>query len=132
MSSSVTSAGLTRRDSSPVIPRPKPAKADLHSQQPTGVLSPLVNESIRESHGKQEVAAQSIGKDPGNFNRDLKKWTETMEALGPEFLAALGDRLVKAFGPLAASPAECVRAKAKELHAIADEFEQLATYIEAA
>lgn len=115
------------RDDSLVIPCPSPVKAGLHPV--TGTLSPLVNEAIRTSHGKQDAAARAVGKDPGNFNRDLKRWSATVEELGPDFLVALGQQLLDSFGPEAESPAARVRRKAKELRAVAEELEALANYM---
>lgn len=130
MSRSLTQPFVTLPDKPLVTPRPTPAKADLKRQPMTTSLSDLVSDTLRRVFGKQELAAKSVEKDPGNFNRDLKRITQQLEALGPEYLAELGAQLTRAFGPCAASPSQRVRMLANQLREIEDELAQLADHIE--
>lgn len=73
-------------------------KSDNHIQ---GRLSSVVIEAARQAHGKQQIAARELGKDEGNFSRDVRAGRTTLRQcadLGGEFLAIYGELLVKEFG----------------------------------
>lgn len=117
MSAKVAAATMTRQDALGVIGRPKPAKVTLDDAQPDSRVSELLLESLRITFGKIEAGAASVGKGRANFTRDLKKWADTLEELGPEFLARLGAGLLRDYGVALETPeqraeriaAECVK-----------------------
>lgn len=103
MSPTVAARDLTTPDKVLVTPRPKPAKADLHDNAGHNVLSDVVSEAAKRAYGKQGAAAAQLGKDEGNFSRDVRAERTTLRelrALGPAFLAAFGKELVLQFGEL--------------------------------
>ena len=64
-------------------------------------MSDVVMDCAKEVYGKQGAAAAHVGKDEGNFSRDVKRAAAQIEQLGPEVLARIGKELVDRFGPLA-------------------------------
>ena len=107
-------SALTTQDRTIVSPRPTPAKAVLRDDNPLQArLSTVVMEAARQAHGKQEAAARELGKDPGNFSRDVKAGRTTLRDLadlGPEFLAHLGAELTLEF----AANTTSVKARARQ------------------
>jgi hypothetical protein len=109
MSPTVTTARQTTPDKLDVIGHPRMAKAHIEM---TTALSSLVKEAAKAAHGKQEAAARHLGKNPGNFSRDIdarRTALGDLEDLGPVFLAELGKELVREFGPLSDPKAEARR-----------------------
>jgi hypothetical protein len=126
MRSTVPGAALTRPDDSPVIPRPKMAKATVPDNEGQHPLSGLVSDAAKATHGKQGAAAAALGKDEGNFARDLRAGRITLRdlyALGPTFLAAFGAELTGQFGALT-DPRERARRLCDEMQAIVTELRQ--------
>lgn len=126
MSSSLPLVAETPRDNGRVIPRPTPAKVTVPDKHPSDRLSGVVMESVKRAYGKQGAAAAQLGKDEGNFSRDLKAGRITigqLDDLGSDFLAALGAELTSQFGALS-SPADHTRRAIREIRARLDEIEQ--------
>lgn len=116
-------AALTAPDKSLVTPRPMMAKATLPVTSP---LSSVVTESAKRVYGKQGAAAERLGKDEGNFSRDVKAGRTTLadlERLGPEYLAELGKELVESYAPLA-TPAARIRHQIKVIETALEEVRQ--------
>jgi hypothetical protein len=87
-------------DNLDVIGRPKMTKVDIG---PTTPLSSVVKEAAKRAYGKQEAAAAHLGKDKGNFSRDVDAGRVTLrdlDALGAPFLSELGKELTREYGPL--------------------------------
>lgn len=113
----------TTQDNLDVIGRPKMAHA--HIDQTTS-LSPVVKDAAQRTYGKQEAAAAHLGKDKGNFSRDVDAGRVTLrdlEGLGAQFLAALGNGLVERYGALQ-DPKTRARQATRQLRALIDELEQ--------
>lgn len=141
MGRSIPNDAATTPDGTLVTPRPKAAKATLRgdtaSQASAGTphkgqqnsaekLSAVVSESARRVYGKQGAAAAQLGKDEGNFARDLKARRLTLgqlEALGDIFLAELGRGLLDQYGPVL-TPKDRARRYLRELRRLLDELEQ--------
>lgn len=101
---------------------------DNHGQER---LSDVVKEAARRSFGKEGAAARQLGKDEGNFSRDVKHERLTMRdlsALGAPFLAELGKELVDQFGQLS-DPKDRARALVHQIESCLLELKQ---FIEAA
>lgn len=116
----------TAPDNSLVMARPIPAKAELHDNAGQNLLSEVVIEAAKASYGKQGAAAAHLGKDEGNFSRDVKAKRTTLrdlEALGPGFLAQLGHELIEQFEPLA-DPKTRARRTCDQLQALVNELRQ--------
>ena len=99
------------------------AKADI---RPSSTLSPLIKESARRTHGKQETAARHLGKQPSNFSRDVECGDlrlRDLEALGGEFLAEFGKGLVETYAPLVDPKAEA-RRSVRDIEARLDTLRQ--------
>lgn len=111
----------TPQDALSVIGRPKPAKVTPEDSQPDTLVSSLLFEAARAAHGKIESAAGEVGKDRANFTRDMKRWAQVLDALGPQFLAKFGQGLVEQYGDLsdpksrARQLIEVIEAAAREL-----------------
>ena len=110
---SLATQPLTPQDALGVIARPKAAKVTEprramtpEDSQPDSRVSLLFFEAADAAHGKRESAAAEVGKDRANFTRDAKKWMETLEGLGPVFLARFGAGLLREFGAALETPAE--------------------------
>lgn len=113
-------------DKTHVIPRPNPAKADLHDNDLQNVLSAVVIEAAKSSYGKQGAAAAHLGKDEGNFSRDVKAKRLTLrelESLGPTFLATLGQELIEQYGALQ-DPKTRARRTCDQMQALVNELRQ--------
>lgn len=103
MASSLAKSPVTTPDKALVSVRPQMAKAGLDDNRGQDPLSGVVFEAAKRAHGKQGAAAAQLGKDEGNFSRDVKAGrltTAQMKALGPSFLAELGQQLVNEYGSL--------------------------------
>ncbi len=130
MAPSIAPARQTSPDNSLVTGRPVMAKATLDDNRANGELSSVVTDSAKRVYGKQGAAAAQLGKDEGNFSRDVKAGRMTLadlSRLGPEFLAELGKELVNSYG--AASPQARLRRIARAHRETAEELEQLAEHI---
>lgn len=93
----------TTPDKDLVTGKARMAKAQLRDNGEQEALSDVVIAAAKRSHGKQGAAAAHLGKDEGNFSRDVKAGrmtTEQMQRLGPDFLAEFGKQLVDRYGPL--------------------------------
>jgi hypothetical protein len=105
-------------DRTVVTPRPRPVKATLDDNRRQLKLPGLVLEASRRAFGTQKAAALTVGKDEGNFSRDVKRATSTielLEGLGPRFLGTLGKVLVEEYGGEAIDPQEQALALIPEL-----------------
>lgn len=112
MPQSIANRVMTTPDETLVIGRPRMAKAEWPE---TTALSAVVKEAARRAHGKQEAAARHLGKNPGNFSRDVDAGRVTvrdLEGLGAPFLAELGKELVEQFSALTDPKSEARRALA--------------------
>jgi hypothetical protein len=131
MSSTLPNSHGRPLDNSLVIPRPRPAKVTTLDKTDSDRLSGVVIDAAKRAYGKQGAAAAQLGKDEGNFSRDVKAKRMTLgqlEGLGDVFLAELGVRLVEQFGALV-SPKDHARRAIKEARERLDEIEQ---YVEVA
>lgn len=139
MCNSVESTARTAQDNTDVFPRPKAAKvttarhaAEFGTTEDNAggdPLSELVLGAARAAHGgKQEAAAAHVGKDPGNFSRDMKRISESLGKLGPLFLSRLGEDLVRQYGPLT-DPKDYYRELIRGLRKHVDELEQFGEHI---
>lgn len=118
MGNSMRDRSLTTPDDSFVSPRPKPAKAELRDNDLQRRLSELVTEAARQAYGKQGCAASELGKDEGNFSRDVRAGRTSLRDLsdlGADFLAVLGSLLLDEFGASLKSPKERARERLPEL-----------------
>lgn len=116
----------TTPDRTLVTPRPQMAKAALDDKAGQGRLSEVVKEAAKRSHGKEGAAARHLGKDEGNFSRDVKAGRITigqLEELGSAFLAAFGTELVQQFGPLS-DPADHAERLCDQMQAMVNELRQ--------
>lgn len=123
----------TLRDSLVTVPdnplvtvRPQMAKATLPDNTAAESLSSVVKEAAKRSYGKQGAAAAQLGKDEGNFARDVSAERLTLrdlKSLGRLFLAELGKELVNEYAPLD-TPLARARRKIREAHAALDELSQ--------
>lgn len=123
MPATMRDQSMTTPDNLDVIGRPKMARADIH---PTTSLSPVVKDAAKRAFGKQEAAAAHLKKDKGNFSRDVDAKRLTLldlEELGAQFLAAMGEGLVKEYGPLR-DPADHAEQLCDHMQAIVNEFRQ--------
>ena len=126
MGISVRSAVSTTPDKALVSPRPTMAKADIGPQGEPGELSAVVKDSARRVYGKQGAAAAHLGKDEGNFARDVVAGRMTLSELhklGPAFLAEFGKELVEQYAALA-TPQARMRQQIKVARTALDELEQ--------
>lgn len=117
---------MTAPDNGLVIPRPTPAKATLADNFGSDSLSDVVIEAAKSSYGKQGAAAAQLGKDEGNFSRDVKAKRMTLrdlEALGPGFLAQFGHELVEQYGALQ-DPKTRARRTCDQMQALVNELRQ--------
>lgn len=123
MSQSIANRAVTTPDNLDVIGRPKMARADNHVKT---MLSPVVKDAAQHAFGKQEAAAAHLGKDKGNFSRDVDAGRVTLrdlEGLGAQFLAALGAGLVEQYGVLL-DPKARIRQVIKQQRELLNEVEQ--------
>lgn len=107
------------------------AKANLDDNGGQDGLSEVVLTAAKKAYGKQGAAAAALGKDEGNFSRDVKAERPTLRdlrALGPQFLAALGEELIQQYGPLT-DPKDAAR---KSLTRIEDEVRALRQFVDVA
>lgn len=126
MPQTMRDASLTTQDNSLVSVRPSMAKATLPDNLAVDSLSPVVKEAAKRSYGKQGAAAAQLGKDEGNFARDIAAERLTLrdlKALGREFLAEFGKELVNEYAPLDTPKARAKR-KIREAHDALQELEQ--------
>lgn len=126
MPQTMSQPAVTRQDNSLVNVHPQMAKADLHDNAVPESLSPVVKEAAKRSYGKQGAAAAQLGKDEGNFARDVAAERLTLrdlKCLGRQFLAELGKELVNEYAPLDTPKARATR-KIREAHAALDELSQ--------
>lgn len=103
---------LTTPDKSLVIGRPVQAKAALRDNETQRRLSAVVKEAARRTYAKQGLAAEVLGKDEGNFTRDVSAGRITLADLAglkAIFLAQFGAGLVQEFGPSMKSAKEQAR-----------------------
>jgi len=117
---------VTAPDNLDVIGRPRMAKMTTTDSTPASRLSEVVKEAAKVAHGKQGAAAAHLGKDEGNFARDLQARRMTigqLEDLGVAFLAAFGKKLHDEYGPLA-SPDDQAERLLDQVQAIANELRQ--------
>jgi hypothetical protein len=124
----MTARALTTPDDPLVTVRPQMAKATLPDTTVAESLSPLVKNAAKFAHGKQHVAALVLGKDPGNFARDVDAERLTiadMKQLGPVFLAELARSLSEQYGPLR-SPMDRLREIHRQQRELQDEALQIA------
>jgi hypothetical protein len=131
MSSSVANGRVTGPDKLDVIPRPKPAKATLPDKVSVEQLSGVVIDAAKTVYGKQGAAAAQLGKDEGNFSRDVKAGRfalPQMAELGPDWLVAFASSVLDEFAPLA-TPAARARHLLREQRRITDELEQLTEFM---
>jgi hypothetical protein len=108
--------------------RPTPAKASLRVHDSPSALRSLIAESIR-AVSSQKAAAIDMQIDASQLARQLKTGhltVERLEALGPQFLAELGDALIEEYGALT-DPKSAAR---KSLDAIEQEVRQLRQFVE--
>lgn len=122
---------MTTPDKGLVSPRPKPAKAALPDNLRQDALSTVVLDAVKRSHGKQGAAAAALGKDEGNFSRDVKAGAmrlQDLKKLGPEFLGELGAGLVEQYGALT-HPRERARQVTREIKSLADELDQFLEHL---
>lgn len=118
MPSTMPNAAMTTPDRTLVTPRPKPVKASLPDNQTQRRLSSVVIDATRDTYGKQGAAAAELGKDEGNFSRDIRAGRTTLRDLadlGTEFLAQLGASLTQEFGAAGKSKAELARERLPEI-----------------
>lgn len=128
MSQSFANSTVTAPDNSLVNVRPHMAKAGLHDNQVLVSLSSVVKDIAKRVHGKQGVAAAIVGKDEGNYARDITAGRMTLRELaahGPEYLAALGKELHETYGQMA-SPLDRLRQIHKLRRELDDEALQIA------
>lgn len=129
MPRTLTQPYQTTPDNLPVSARPANLKADLPDNRPAESLSPVVKEAAKRAHGKQGVAAAVLGKDEGNFARDVSAERTTigdLRKLGPEFLVEFGKELLETYGPLATP-----RARARQtIRTMRAQLEELDQYVE--
>lgn len=126
MPSTLRQPTATAQDKSLVIGRPEMAKAALSDNRGQDRLSGVVIEAARKVYGKQEAAAAHLGKDAGNFSRDVKAGRlpiAQLDELGGEFLAVLGQELVEQFGTLS-SPKARAQQTIREMRQKLDELQQ--------
>lgn len=129
MSPTVNGSAVTTPDNRLVTARPKAAKAALHDnrgQDGASSLSGPVIEATKKSWVKQGAAAAVLGKDEGNFSRDVKAERLTLaqlRALGPEFLAAFGAELLEEYGQLA-DPKDYIYKRLRDVEEALHEFKQ--------
>lgn len=128
MRSNVANAIETPQDALGVIGRPKMAKMTLDDPAADTHVSSLLLDAAKLAHGKLESAAAEVGKDRSNFTRDVKKWAEVFEGLGPSFLANLGAFLVRDFGAALETPEQRAHRLCDDLQAKVNELRQLVTY----
>lgn len=128
MSRSVATAVVTPQDALSVIGRPKMAKVTPDDPAADTHVSSLLLDAAKLAHGKLESAAAEVGKDRSNFTRDVKKWAEVFEGLGPMFLATLGAALVRDFGAALETPEQRGHRLCDDLQAKVNELRQLVTY----
>lgn len=133
MRSSVAEAFETRPDNPRVIARPAPAKSTLRDNGGSSALSEVVIDAAKKVYVKQGAAAEQLGKDEGNFSRDVKARRLTLahlEDLGAPFLAELGTKLVDQYGDLATPQARAMKTLdqiedgVKELRQLVQHFER--------
>jgi hypothetical protein len=108
----------------------KQAKATLRVNPSQSPLRALIGESIR-AVSSQKAAALDMAIDPGQLTRQLQSGhltIERLEALGPQFCARLGERLVQEFGPLT-DPKDAAR---KSLESIEDSVRLIRQFVEQA
>jgi hypothetical protein len=128
MASSLTDTPSSSPDKRLVTVRPTMLKAN---NDPQHGLSAVVSDATKRSYGKQGAAAAQLGKDEGNFARDLRAGRLTLrdlDALGAPFLAALGRELLERYGELQ-DPKARARQVCDEVQALVNELRQ---FIEAA
>jgi len=131
MPATLKQPSLTTPDKSLVSVRPSMAKATIPDNAVLDALSSVVKDAAKSSHGKQGAAAAVLGKDEGNFARDVSAGRTTltdMAKLGPEFLATFGASLLETYGPLA-TPKARARQRLKDIRTAADELDQLLEFI---
>lgn len=103
------------------------AKAELRSHATLAELADVMKTASRVAHGKQENAASTLGRTPGNLSLAMSSGelkAKDMAALGDAFLAEVGRELVSRFGPLA-SPKQHGKRLVREARAMLDELDQL-------
>lgn len=128
MGHSISRHAVTAPDKALVTPRPAMVKADLSA---TSALSSVVTDAARKVYGKQGAAAEHLGKDEGNFSRDVKAGRTTLadlERLGPSYLAELGRELVEQYAPLS-TPTQRARQQIKVARQALEELEQVVELI---
>lgn len=124
--SSVASAPKTTPDKVVVTPKPTMAKAALRDNSLQKTLSNVVKTAGKQTYQKQGAMAATLGKDEGNFSRDVDAGRMTLAelaALGPDFLAAFASLSAEEFAKLS-SPQQRMRLRVQEARAIIDEFDQ--------
>lgn len=128
MAQTVATARQTTPDKALVSVRPQMLRADIEHNAVLSELSSVVKTSAKATHGKQGAAAAKVGKDEGNFSRDVAAGRMTlaeMAKLGPEFLAQLGSDLIQTYGVALETPAARGRRRIRDARAILDELDQL-------
>jgi hypothetical protein len=123
MGSTLANRALTTPDDLDVIGRPKMATATLADNVSVDALSSVVMDTLKTVYGKQGAAAAQLGKDKGNFSRDVKAGRFTLQqqaALGRQFLAELGEALVEEFSPVNSPQALAKRRLEDAIEAIQD------------
>jgi hypothetical protein len=132
MPQTLTKPNLTAPDKALVNVRPQMAKAEMPDNDAVDSLSSVVKEAAKRSHnGKQGAAAAKLGKDDGNFSRDIaaeRLTLKDLKALGRSFLAEFGKELVNEYAPLE-TPEARARQNLREVKRLLDEVEQLLEYV---
>lgn len=131
MASSIARPYPTSPDNSLVTGRPAMAKATLDDNGAGVQLSSVVKDTAKRVYGKQGAAAAQLGKDEGNFARDVVAGRTTLAdlgKLGPQFLAELGRELVEQYAPLS-TPQARARQQIKVARQALEELEQVVELI---
>lgn len=100
-------------------------KADLRPHTPACDMRGLAKEALKRT-AKQEVAADTLGISQPRLSHKFADGTlnlKEMSALGPEYLAALGQQLVEQYGALQ-TPKARARQGIRDMRALLDELDQ--------
>lgn len=104
----LTKPDVTALDKALVNHRRQPLKVTTDDNTGADPLSDVVLEAAKRVYGKQGAAAAQLGKNEGNFSRDVKAERlpiGQLRELGPAFLAELGKGLQEQYGPLSSPEA---------------------------
>lgn len=132
MPQTIPTAVATSPDKAFVTPRPTPAKASLRNNAAQERLSDVVIEAAKKAYGKQGAAAAHLGKDEGNFSRDVKAGRLTishLDQLGEGFLAELGRELMEQFGTALEDPKARAHRVIREARQKLDELDEYVRFI---